>query len=267
MAFAAVLPVAGFATSTMVRGISSLYGVAGDINTWADNHILGMQKSENQTVVRTGKVMEGAKFGFGIGYIAPVTVIAVGQFLLGNTLAGVATVATAATLTNPFAMTCAAVGAIYYGWGALSNAERNDVLDKISAGLEIGIELIKSVINFIIATSKELLSSENLDATKEFVRKAATLFGRKLSDVTRAIADRVSDTAQTAKAMTASAVEATADGVKRASKAAATKTTRMADGIKNALDQNGDGQLDGDDLVHVGKRLKGAVAPTPKDKK
>lgn len=259
------LPVAGFVTSTMVKAISSLYEVAGDMNTWADNHILGMQKSENQTVARTGKVLEGAKFGFGIGYIAPVTVIAVGQFLLGNTLAGVATVATAATLTNPFAMTCAAVGAIYYGWGALSNQERNEVLDKISAGLEIGIELIKSVINFIISTSKEVLSSKNLSEIKEYVRNAATAFGRKLGDITHAIADRISDTAQSAKTITASAVEATADGVKRATKAAATTTRKATDSIKNALDQNGDGKLGLDDQVHVGKRLKGNATQTPKD--
>jgi len=68
-----------------------------------------------------------------------------------------------------------------------------------------------------------------------------------------------------AKTITASAVEATADGVKRATKAAATTTSKATDSIKNALDQNGDGQLGVDDLVHVGKRLKGNATQTPKD--
>lgn len=264
---AAALPIAGFATSTMVKAISALYKVTGDMNTWANNHIQDMQKSENQTVTRTGKVLEGAKFGFGLGYVAPVTVIAVGQFLLGNTMAGAATVATAATLTNPFAITCAAVGAIYYGWSALANEERNDVLDKISAGLEIGIEFIKSVVNFIILTLKEVLSSKNLVEIKEYVRNAATAFGKKLGDVTRAIADRISDTAQSAKAVTASAVEAAADGVKRASEAAATTTAKATDSIKGALDVNGDGQVNFGDVAHAVKGLKGAVTRTKKSNK
>ena len=47
-------------------------------------------------------------------------------------------------------MTCAAVGAILYGWNALSEQERNDILDRLSRGLEIGIELIKSIVIFVI---------------------------------------------------------------------------------------------------------------------
>jgi hypothetical protein len=239
----AALPLAGFAMSTMVKGISNLYGVAGDMNTWTNDHILGMQKSENQTIAQTGKVLEGAKFGFGVGYIAPVTVIAVGQHLLGFTTEALATLVTTGTLTNPFAMTCAAVGAIYFGWNALSDQERNEALDNLSAGLQIGIEFIKSVINFIISTSKEWLSKENLDVIKNFVRKTATLFGKKLSDITRTILDHLSDAAQTTKE----------------------KATKVKVRIKKTLDQNGDGQIGVDDLVHVGKRLKGNATQTPKD--
>jgi hypothetical protein len=29
-------------------------------------------------------------------------------------------------------MTCAAIGAIYYGWGALSDVERDEILEKLS---------------------------------------------------------------------------------------------------------------------------------------
>ena len=34
------------------------------------------------------------------------------------------------------AMTCAAIGAIYYGWSALSDVEREEMLDKLSKGLD-----------------------------------------------------------------------------------------------------------------------------------
>jgi hypothetical protein len=261
----AALPLAKFGASTMVSAIQAMYKVAGDMNTWANNHIQDMQSSENLTVARTGKVLEGAKLGFGIGYVAPVTVIAVGQFLLGNTLDAAVTVVSAATLTNPFAMTCAAVGAIYFGWNALSNEERNDILDKISAGLQIGIELIKALLGFVIATTRELLNSKNLAEIKEFIRSSATAFGKKLGDVTRAVADRVADAAQSAKTMATSAVDVTADRLNRATIATATSAAKATDRIKKALDTNGDGQLGLDDLRKPGKGSKRAINADKKD--
>ena len=44
--------------------------------------------------------------------------------VLSNSLAAVTTIATAATLTNPIAMTCAAVGAIYVTQETLNNPEK-----------------------------------------------------------------------------------------------------------------------------------------------
>lgn len=240
------------AGASMVAAIGSMYQVAGDMNAWMDRHIREMQQSDNQTVSCTGRVLEGAKFGFGVGYIAPVTALTVGQLLLGNPLAAAGIAITAATLTNPFAMTCAAVGAIYYGWGALSDVERNDLLAKASVGLEIGIELIKSVVNYVIDGLKELLSAKNLAEIKEYVRKAAAACGKKMGDITQAVADRVSDAAQSAIAMTSSVVDATANGVKRASKSAADTASRAKDSVKNALDRNGDGQIGWDDLPRLG---------------
>ena len=111
----AAVPLAAFATSSIVSSIVTLYGVATDVNDWMNKHILSMQESENITVSRTGKVLEGAKFGFGLGYAAPIIAIATGQMLLGNPLSVITTVATAATISNPIAMTCASIGAIYYG--------------------------------------------------------------------------------------------------------------------------------------------------------
>jgi hypothetical protein len=195
----AVTGIAGLALSPITKAVAGLYGIATDINDHLNRHIEDMKSSNNATVSRTGRVLEMAKFGFGIGYLSSVTIIAVGQFLLGNTLAAVTTVATAATLSNPIAMTCAAVGAIIYGWGALDDQEKNDILARLANGLEIGVELIKSVIAFVIATAKEVLDSKTLKDLKSFIGAKAALFGRSLSDVTHLTSDMLGDAASSVK--------------------------------------------------------------------
>ena len=112
---AAAIPMAGagLGLSAIAQAIKALYGMAVEINDFLDKHIEEMKGSDNPTISRTGRVLEMAKYGFGIGYISSVTIIAVGQLLLGNTLGAVTTVASAAVLSNPIAMTCAAIGAIY----------------------------------------------------------------------------------------------------------------------------------------------------------
>jgi hypothetical protein len=231
----------------MFTAISSLYQITIDINDWTNRHIQEMQKNENLTVARTGKILEGAKFGFGLGYIAPLAVIAAGQFLLGNPLSVVGTVASIPIFSNPIAMTCAAVGAIYYGWGALTKDEQTDVLDKLSAGLAMGAELIKSIVNYIIVTTNELLNSKNLAEIKEFVRNAANTFGRKLGEVTHAITDRVLDAMQSAKEITVTATNATTDTVMDASKALVNTASKAAGSIKSALDRGDNIQSAGGD--------------------
>ena len=181
----------GFAVGGIAQAIKSLYGAVGDVNDFIDKHIEEMKASANATIARTGRVIDGAKYGFGLGYTVPIAIIAVGQMLLGNTMLAMSTVATAATLTNPIAMTCAAVGAIYYGWQALSDAERQDILDKIAHALEVGIELIKSVIGFVINSTKEFLTSDTAVELKKFIAGAAEAFGHTLGDVTGSIADRI----------------------------------------------------------------------------
>lgn len=179
--------------SAMAKAIQTLYGIADGLNQYLDEHIEEMKLSQNPTVSRTGRVLEMAKFGFGVGYITPVVVIAVGQLLLGNPLAAIAEVATAATLSNPIAMTCAAVGAIYYGWSALSDKEREEILDRLSTGLEVGIEFIRSVVRFVIDKTREVLSSKNLTEFKRYIEVAADTFGKNLGDVTRKLSDKATD--------------------------------------------------------------------------
>jgi hypothetical protein len=197
--------------SLITAAIRGIYGIAGDINDFLDRHIADLQASDNPTVARTGRVMMAAKSGFGIGYITSVVVIATGQLLLGNTLAVGGTVLTAVTLSNPIAMTCAAIGAIYYGWNALSDQERNDIIEKLTIDLKIGAELIKSLIRFVVDKTKELLSSENLKEIKVFVTKAAAGFGKSFGDITKKMADMVSGSFDALKRKTGQAADVAAD--------------------------------------------------------
>jgi hypothetical protein len=194
------------ALAPMTLAIRALYGMgkvvaeaAQDINSFMDRHIADLKRSDNPTIASTGRVLEAAKFGFGLGYMSSVAIIATGQLLLGNGLAGaVGTVATGVTLTNPIAMTCAAVGAIYYGWDALTDKERAAILDRLSAGLAMGVELIKSLVALVIRMTKEFLSSKQLAEFKEFIKTQAAQFGKTLYDVTHAVGDLVKGAAEKA---------------------------------------------------------------------
>lgn len=232
------------ALSAMARAIKALYGMAVDINEFLDRHIEDMKGSENPTISRAGRVLEMAKFGFGIGYITSVVVIAVGQLLLGNSLAAVGTavgtMATAATLTNPIAMTCGAIGAVYYGWGALTDVERNEILDKLSKGLEVGIELIKSIVHFVVDKTKELLNSKNFEEMKKYIGSAAAVFGKTLGDVTHKMTDVVSDSFDAFRRKSSVALDRTVDlasdayvTVKKSAGQVAERTQRKVKGMKS----------------------------------
>jgi len=175
---------AGLAMGPIAQAIAALYGVASEFNAFLDRHIEDMKSSNNATVSRTGRILEMAKYGFGLGYISSVTIMAAGQLLLGNPLAAMSTVASVAALSNPIALTCAAVGAILYGWSALDDKEKNAILDQLARGLDLGVELIKSVIAFVINTAKEVMDSKAIKDLKAYIADKAALFGRSLSDVT-----------------------------------------------------------------------------------
>lgn len=265
--------------TAMTAAIKALYKVADSLDDWLDDHIGQMKGNENTTISRTGRVLEAAKFGFGLGYIAPTVAIAAGQLLLGNPLSAAMTVLTSATLTNPIAMTCAAIGAIYYGWSALSDQERDEIIEKLSAGFAVGIELIRSVVNFVVGRTKELLSSKQLSELKELIRSAAATFGRKLGDITQSVADKVADAALVAKDAASTVAKSASSGVaysttvaaesaaaaaastarraKLASSAVAGAVGRAKEGAAKTLDANGDGSLDWNDLAETGRKLAG----------
>ena len=215
--------------------VKSLYGIVVPINDFINEHIEALKKSNNPTIASTGRVLEGAKFGFGLGYASSVAIIAAGQLLLGNSMiAAIGTVASAATLSNPIAMTCAAVGAIYYGWAALTDKERNTILERLSVGLEMGIELVRSLIDFTIRKMQEFLSSKQLQEFKEFVKSQAALFGKSLYEITGQVADLVKGTAEKAGDFTGQVAGATSSAVKGAFDAAGATASRTAGAASTA---------------------------------
>ena len=177
-------------SNPIVDAIKALYGVATSVNTFIDEHIAKLKAHENETINTTGRVLENAKAGFGIGYITPLILTATGQLLLGNQLNATAILASGMTLSNPLAMTCGAIGAIYYGWQALSEEEKNAILVRLTAAFEVGVELIKSMISFVISSLGSILSKEKLAEFKNFVASAAENFGKTLADITRDIKDK-----------------------------------------------------------------------------
>lgn len=221
------IAVGSMALSGMTGAIHSLYKMGGPVNDFLDVHIVQLKNSDNQTISSTGKVLEAAKAGFGIGYLSSFIVIATGQVMLGNTLTAAATVATAVTFTNPIAMTCAAVGAIYYGWGALSENERNSILDRLAKGFEVGIEMIRSVVEFVVTTTKNLFSSKQLAEYKDYVRIQASQFGRSFSDITGKWSDRAKDATRKVGEITDQVLGATNEALTNASN----KTTAVGKGM------------------------------------
>lgn len=235
----------GMVLSQMAQAIQGIYNMGTAVNEFIDGHIAAMKESDNPTIAKTGRVLEMAKFGFGLGYMSSVTIIAAGQLLLGNSLSGaLGTVATAATLTNPIAMTCAAFGAIYYGWSALSENERNEILDKLRTGLEIGIETIKAIVAFVVKTTNEILSPENIAEFKGFIKTYAAKFGKSLSDVTGKMVDILKDAAEKTAKKSNEIYESTtgviSEVTNQAGKAAANAAEATSKATKNALESTGD---------------------------
>lgn len=175
--------------SNAASGLSAAVGAA---NKGSDAIIDGLKASENTTVNTIGRVLEGTKSGFLIGYLSPSILTAVGVTLTtGDLLAAIGS--GTAILGNPIAGVCAAVGAVYFGWKALNEKERSSILEQVGNFLNVGHELIKSVIDLAIRLMKDLLSAENLREIKETVSDAAEFVGRHLSDITHSVKDRLSE--------------------------------------------------------------------------
>lgn len=180
--------------SPLVLALQAIYGTAKTVNEFVDEQIEKLKAHTDETIRASGRLLEGAKYGFGIGYITPVVIQVAGQLILGNPLAVVNAAVTAATFSNPIAITCAAIGAIYFGWKALSSEERGAIIDRITQAFEIGAELVKSIMMYVVTKLGDLVSDERIGDYKKFVTTAAQNFGRNLSDITRDLGDKMIET-------------------------------------------------------------------------
>lgn len=222
-----------FVLGPIAEAIATAYSMGSAVNQFINKHIDTLKASENPTIASTGRVLEGAKFGFGLGYVAPMVIIATGQLLLGNSFSAVigaaGTVMSAATFTNPIAMTCAAVGAIYFGWTALTETERNDILDRLSKGLNIGVELIKSFVGYVFGKLKDLSSSKQLAEFKDFVKAQAAVFGKTLYDVTKSLGDLVKGAAERVSNIAGQAADTAMTATKKAADVASQAAEKVSD--------------------------------------
>lgn len=260
---AAALTAAGIGMTAMAKAIHSLYGMAVEINAYLDAHIKELQRSDNPTIARTGRVLEMAKLGFGLGYLAPTVVIATGQLLLGNQLGAIAATT---MLVNPISMTCAAVGAIYFGWSALTSQEQEELLEKLSRGLEIGTELVKSIIRFVVEKSKELLTSKNLEEIKKYIASVAESFGKSLSSVTHQVSDMLSDGLGRVKKATGEAVEKTGELVGEAYDSTARTARETASKAKGLIGKKSSGPLTAESFDGRKAGSQKSVRATPRKK-
>ena len=180
-----------FAKSDLARAVQSLYGAVGKLDDFVEEHIGSMKLSTDASVVGTGRVLEGVKQGLLLGYAAPVVLMAAGQLLLGNPLAAIGAVASAAVLMNPVASTCAAIGAIWFGWKALSNAEQQALLDKLGQGFSLAVDVVRQVIDLALKLVKSIYSSREVEALKGFLVESATSVGRSLYSITGRLKDLI----------------------------------------------------------------------------
>jgi hypothetical protein len=167
--------------------LASLYGFTVSAAQFAVQHIDVLKAADNELARRCGFILEATSKGFDIGADKALLLIGVGQSLLGNPLTGALA---ASGPGNPIVMTCAAIGAIHYGWNAMSDKERDRVLLAVSKAFEVGVEFVHSIARFAIETIRSLMSSEQLAELKQIVAEAAATFGRRLRQITHPVFDR-----------------------------------------------------------------------------
>jgi hypothetical protein len=194
----------------LYEGFKALYRVGADVNQFMNSHIEELKASETSSVARTGAILESAKVGFGIGYVTPAVVIVTGQLMMGNPLPAIGMGVVALLPTNPIALTCAAFGAVLWGWGALSKKEQEALLETVSEGLSIGIEFIRSVIRFVISKAKSLISEENREALRAQVAAAREQIKAMLRSVVDTVGEQASGAVDSASESMSAASEAVA---------------------------------------------------------
>lgn len=182
----------------LLRRILSDYGVSDTHDParqeFVGRHIEALESSDNEVMARTGFVLRRAADGYGLGYKVPLAIIAMGREMLGLNFA----VAAPFIASNPAAFTCAAAGAVYYGYSALSDDERAELSTRIGAAFSFGAELVKGLAEFFISTMRSVFDSNLLKQLKGCLAEAAGAAGTSLYAITGSLRDKAYAVASTA---------------------------------------------------------------------
>jgi len=106
-------------------------------------------------------------------------------------LSATKTVLTAATLTNPIASTCAAIGAIYFGWKALNKSEQQDIISSLCQGFALTGEVIREILDFALKMLHDVLGRKEVQGLKTLLADFAGKLGRSIYSVTGRLIDLV----------------------------------------------------------------------------
>jgi hypothetical protein len=188
---AAAISSSGFEASPVVAAIRAIYRTAVGLSEFIDEHIEALMRSADAVAQATGRVLSAAKKGLAYGYAAPIIAIAIGQMLLGNPLSAITGAVSMAI--SPVALTCAAIGAIWLGWRALTDAERTTVLERAAAGLDLTLYVVRSVVDFVEEKARRIFQSGETEGVTALVREQAKVFGRTLHSITKSVGDRIKD--------------------------------------------------------------------------
>ena len=131
--------------------------------------------------------------GYGVGYKVPLAVLAIGRAMIGVDLA----VSAPFIASNPVAFTCAAVGAVYYGYNALDEDEKLIIGNRVADAFGFGVELVSSLVRFCIDQMASVFDKDMLRALKESLSQVATALGLTVYEITGALRDRLASAAST----------------------------------------------------------------------
>ena len=205
----------------LLRRLLADYGVSevgeNGRSEFVDRHIQALESSDNEVIARTGFVLKRAAEGYGLGYKVPLALLAMGRAMLGIDFA----VAAPFISANPVAFTCAAAGAVYYGYAALGDDERTQLHARIAGAFQFGIELVKGLADFFITTMRSVFDSDLLKQMKACLADAATAAGTSLYAITGSLRDRASAVADSALATASWFVNSTNEAVQTATGEAA----------------------------------------------
>jgi len=183
----------GMALKGVSETVQALYGIASDANEFFNRHIDKLKSSDQPALAAAGRLLEAAKTGFGVGYGGSVAVVVVGQLILGHPLTAGIVLAKSALLLNPVAVTCGAIGAIYFGWSALQDEERSAIIGRVVEVLGIAADTVRALVQFVLTSARKTGESWPTLAFKESLIAQAQQWGHALGDVTRSATDRARD--------------------------------------------------------------------------